>query len=192
MLFLLRHWPERSYCRRQDKEKEKIHLWLSSPETFLLYISPQLIEWRKSGHTIRQSEQKENFQMIIQIPLEESFLAPEGTFQGTCTDVRPTERRNKKGVQQQCIRLVFDLDPIDEGILYRVGRDFPVDDMKGFRDMLTHWLGGSIRGKELDTSSLIGKRATLQVVHIAPREHEEAFRYIQNILPPQGPLQQAA
>ena len=111
--------------------------------------------------------------MIIQIPLEESFLAPEGTFQGTCTDVRPTERRNKKGVQQQCIRLVFDLDPIDEGILYRAGKDFPVDDMKGFRDMLTHWLGGSIRGKELNTNSLIGKRATLQVVHIAPREREE-------------------
>jgi hypothetical protein len=122
--------------------------------------------------------------MIIDMGLEESFLAPEGRFQGTCTEVREIDKRTKKGLQP-VVRIVFDLDIVEEGVQYRVGRDFPTSDLKGIKEVLKDWLGKGVNGKKLDLQTLRTQRATLEVVHIPPRdEHEEAYRYVNRILPP--------
>jgi hypothetical protein len=130
--------------------------------------------------------------MIIDIEFEESLLTPAGRFQGTCTEVRETDKTTKKGVQK-FIRVVFDLDLAEDGVRYRVGRDFPAADIKGFQAILKEWLGKGIVGKSLDLQTLKGRKATLDVVHIPPKhDHEEAFRLVNRILPSEEPLQEAA
>lgn len=130
--------------------------------------------------------------MILEIDFEHSFLAPEGRFQGTCTEVREIEKKTKKGVQK-FLRFLFELDLVEDGTKYRVGRDFPLNDTKGLQEVLKEWLGASVRGKRIDTANLKGQRATLDVVHIPPRQdHEEAFRHVNRILPPEEPIQEAA
>jgi hypothetical protein len=122
--------------------------------------------------------------MIINIPMEESFLAPEGTFKGTCTDVRFLDKQTKKKGLVTHVRFLFDLEPIQEGIQYRVGAEFPKDDAKLFA-FLKQWLGYGIGGKSFDLQTVRGKQGIIEVVHIPPKgEHEEAYRWVNSVLPP--------
>lgn len=128
--------------------------------------------------------------MIIEIDFETSFFAPEGRHLGTCVEVREEEKNTPKGTQKG-LRLVFDLDLVEEGIQYKAGRTFL--DMKVLKETLKEWLGKSIRGKSFDSQTLIGKRALLEIVCIPPKaDHDEAYRFVNRILPAREELQEAA
>lgn len=128
--------------------------------------------------------------MIIKIEFEPSFLAPEGRHLGTCVEVREEEKNTPKGAQKG-LRLVFDLDLVEDGIQYKAGRTFM--EMKVLKETLKEWLGKTIHGKSFDSQTLIGKRALLEIVHIPPKaDHDEAYRFVNRILPPEEELEQAA
>jgi hypothetical protein len=83
------------------------------------------------------------------------------------------------------------LDLVEDGIQYKAGRTFM--DMKVLKETLKEWLGKSIRGKSFDSQTLLGNRALLEIVHIPPKaEHDEAFRFVNRILPYGEELQEAA
>lgn len=128
--------------------------------------------------------------MIIEIDFEQSFLAPEGRHLGTCVEVREEEKDTSKGTQKG-LRLVFDLDLVEEGTQYKAGRTFM--DMKVLKETLKEWLGKTIRGQSFDSQTLIGKRALLEIVHIPPKaDHDDAYRFVNRVLPAEEELEQAA
>lgn len=128
--------------------------------------------------------------MIIEIDFEQSFLPPEGRHAATCVEVREEETNTPKG-KQKGLRLVFNLDLVEDGIQYKAGRTFT--DMKVLKETLKEWLGKSVRGKSFDSQTLVGKRAILEIVHIPPKaDHDEAYRFVSRILPAEEELEQAA
>jgi hypothetical protein len=125
--------------------------------------------------------------MLVEIDFEPSFLAPEGRHLATCVEVREEEKKTPKGTQKG-LRLVFDWDLVEAGVQYKAGRTFM--DKKVLQETLKEWLGKSIRGKSVDSQTLVGKRALLEIVHIPP--NDDAYRFVNRILPGEEELKQAA
>lgn len=124
--------------------------------------------------------------MKLQIPKDESFLAPEGSFHAVCTEVRPATKYIE-GKSEQQVRILFDLEvpgSDESGVQYRAGITYSLDNPKELRAMLKNWFGKSVRGKLLDLDTIRGKPATLQIVHLKKDQHEEAFRLVTKIEPP--------
>jgi hypothetical protein len=124
--------------------------------------------------------------VYIEVPLEKSFDADEGTFPAKLESVF----KIKGPDNEPHVRLVFALQvpPKDQKLL-AAGKSFPLSMKPGteLREFLEHWLGKewvkSNSGKRLDLESLIDREADLTLAHYHNEKYPKPLVFIQAVNP---------
>ncbi len=123
--------------------------------------------------------------MNIEIPKQQCWVPPEGNYPATCLDAGPIQRRNE-GNWEDWLRLIFEVHVDDDrNVQYLAQKKYRLPLMPG-HDLLQDligWLGRDFLEKKskLDPSTLKGKDADLQLVHITNERYEKPFVYIRSI-----------
>ena len=117
-----------------------------------------------------------------------------GMFQAVCVDVTPLEKRETEWGLKEEFRLVFETNAPsreDGARQYVWSRKFTpsLNEKAAFRKFLRQWLGRDLTAAEeteFDTETLIGKGATVVVVHEASKDGDKVYANIVACTPQQG------
>lgn len=110
----------------------------------------------------------------------------EGTFRGVCVDVTPLVKRQTDFGMKEEFRLVFetDADPREDGspqCVWSRGFTPSLNEKAHFRKFIRQWLGRDLTAAEeaeFDTEDLLGRSASLVIVHETSKDGEKTYANI--------------